>query len=201
MLAAIRSRSPYLSSSALSTAANRSWKLGFCTSNHVSSLSSADSADKDLLNLADIENVLNDVKAENVAVIPMSERSDWVDFMVVATGRSEWHLKNIAQALVYKAKQKQKGDEQNLQGDEQQAAKPKRLVLPSVEGKTTGKWVVIDSGRVIVHALDEKAREYYNLEKLWTAKTSRKEPAEELGKAFRKVRRINNSKRRPQRTS
>ena len=33
-------------------------------------------------------------------------------------------------------------------------------------------------GRVIVHALDEKARAYYNLEKLWTEKTVQKEPVE-----------------------
>jgi len=30
-------------------------------------------------------------------------------------------------------------------------------------------------GKVIVHALDEKAREYYNLEGLWTTETSQKE--------------------------
>ena len=33
-------------------------------------------------------------------------------------------------------------------------------------------------GRVIVHALDEKARAYYNLENLWTSKATPKEPAE-----------------------
>lgn len=27
-------------------------------------------------------------------------------------------------------------------------------------------------GKIIVHALDEKAREYYNLEGLWTTETS-----------------------------
>ncbi|KAE8716597.1 Protein Iojap-related [Hibiscus syriacus] len=63
-----------------------------------------------------------------------------------------WHVKNIAQALIYKVKQKQKG--------------AKRMVLPSVQGQETGKWIVIDSGRVIVHTLDEKARTYYNLEYL-----------------------------------
>ena len=31
-------------------------------------------------------------------------------------------------------------------------------------------------GKIIVHALDEKAREYYNLEGLWTTETSQKEP-------------------------
>ncbi|PRQ56987.1 putative protein Iojap/ribosomal silencing factor RsfS [Rosa chinensis] len=66
--------------------------------------------------------------------------------MVLAIGRSTWHVKNIAQALIYKAAQ--------------------RVVLPTVEGKEGGKWIVIDSGKVIVHALDENAKAYYNLETL-----------------------------------
>lgn len=34
------------------------------------------------------------------------------------------------------------------------------------------------SGKVIVHALDEKARAYYNLEGLWTPGTLQNEPIE-----------------------
>lgn len=36
--------------------------------------------------------------------------------------------------------------------------------------------ICVSSGKVIVHALDEKAREYYNLEDLWTTEISQKEP-------------------------
>lgn len=36
----------------------------------------------------------------------------------------------------------------------------------------------ICSGKVVIHALDEKAREYYNLEGLWTTDTSEKEPTQ-----------------------
>ncbi|KAJ1410606.1 Ribosomal silencing factor during starvation [Sesbania bispinosa] len=64
----------------------------------------------------------------------------------------------------FMAKQKQRGVE--------------RMMLPSVEGQAGGKWIVIDSGKVIVHALDEKARAYYNLEGLWTPGTLRNEPIE-----------------------
>ncbi|KAL1113287.1 hypothetical protein V6Z11_D02G180600 [Gossypium hirsutum] len=128
-----------------------------------------------------VEKVLSDVRADDVAVVPVGNQCDWADFMVIATGRSPWHVKNIAQALIYKVKQKQKG--------------AKRMVLPSVQGQETGKWIVVDSGRVIVHALDENARAYYNLENLWIAKSAQKEPVEELTKAFVKVRRINNSKK------
>ncbi|KAG2706745.1 hypothetical protein I3760_05G116600 [Carya illinoinensis] len=184
MWAALRSRSVLFSAqSSSSSAFLRPWKQGLLGLNFTTSTSSS-TIDRGLLDLQEIENVLTDVRADNVKVIPAPKHCDWADFMVVATGRSTWHVKNIAQALIYKAKQKQKG-----------AA---RLVLPSVEGEEGGKWIVIDSGKVIVHALDEKAREYYNLEGLWTTDKSQNDTAQDLEKAFVKVRPKNNSKKRPQ---
>lgn len=56
-----------------------------------------------LLNLQEVEKVLSDVKADDVRVIPVRSQCAWTDFMVVATGRSAWHVRNIAQALIHKA--------------------------------------------------------------------------------------------------
>ncbi|GLU06169.1 hypothetical protein SLE2022_232230 [Rubroshorea leprosula] len=175
MWAAVRSRPRYVSSSELSPSsplANRVWKLGFSVSNQRFSSSSQDSSRKEFLNLQEIEKVLNDVKADDVTVIPVDKPCDWADCMVIVIGRSTWHVKKIAQALIY-------------QGNRQE----------------NGLLLVIDSGRVMVHALDEKARAYYNLENLRTAKTTQKELTEELGKALAKVRRINNSKKPAQRSA
>ncbi|KAL9268790.1 Iojap-related, mitochondrial-like protein [Drosera capensis] len=149
----------------------------------------------EILKLEEIEKVLADVKADDVRVVPVGDICDWADFMVFATGRSDWHVKNIAQAIMYKAgydtnvwsglaKQKQKGAE--------------RMLLPSIEGQQGGKWIVVDSGTVIVHALDEKARAYYDLESHWVSKNLAQESGEELDKALVKVRRINNSKKKVQ---
>ncbi|KAK7251317.1 hypothetical protein RIF29_34396 [Crotalaria pallida] len=164
------------------------WKRTFSSSSVIDGVNK-----NSVLELQEIEKVLTDVKADDVKVIPVPKHCDWADFMVLATGRSTWHVKNIAQALIYKAgnyatrgaeaKQKQKGAE--------------RMMLPSVEGQAGGKWIVVDSGRVIIHALEEKARAYYNLENLWTPETMQKDLTEEdLQKALVKVRRINNSKKR-----
>ncbi|KAJ0638115.1 putative protein Iojap/ribosomal silencing factor RsfS, Nucleotidyltransferase superfamily [Helianthus annuus] len=101
----------------------------------------------ELLNLEEVEKILTDVRADDVRVIPVTKQSEFANFVVVATGRSQWHVK-----------QKQTG--------------AKRMLLPSVEGQEGGNWIVIDSGSLIVHALDEKARAYYNLEQLWTSKES-----------------------------
>ncbi|KAL0357798.1 UNVERIFIED_CONTAM: protein Iojap-related, mitochondrial [Sesamum calycinum] len=71
------------------------------------------------------------------------------------------------------------------------------MLLPSVVGQEGGKWIVIDSGigTLIVHAVDEKARAYYNFEGLWTTNISNIERTQDLEQAFVKIRRKNNSKK------
>ncbi|XP_061974423.1 protein Iojap-related, mitochondrial-like [Populus nigra] len=50
------------------------------------------------------------------------------------------------------------------------------MTLPGVEGQEGGQWIVINSGKLIVHVLDEEARADYDLESLWTSETSKEEP-------------------------
>ncbi|XP_050118936.1 protein Iojap-related, mitochondrial-like isoform X2 [Malus sylvestris] len=95
MLAALRSRSLPLSS-ASSSSLLQQWKLGF-------PVALSTFAGRGLLDLQEVEKVLSDVKADDVKVIPADKHCEWADFMVLATGRSTWHVKNIAQALIYKA--------------------------------------------------------------------------------------------------
>ncbi|KAF7123308.1 hypothetical protein RHSIM_Rhsim12G0035000 [Rhododendron simsii] len=220
MWAALRSR-------ALSLSSTRQWKLGFPGLNRTLCSSLVDNtddvavADRGLLKLDEVQKILTDVKADNISVVPVGNQCEWTDFMVFATGRSAWHVRNIAQALIYKligifnfdldlftrysaksprdlrfncfprmlcqVKQKQRGAE--------------RMLLPSIEGEKEGKWIVIDSGTIIVHAFDEKARAYYNLESRWTDEMSTKEQTQDLDKALIKVRRKNNSKRPAQRSA
>ncbi|CAL5338196.1 unnamed protein product [Camellia sinensis] len=190
MWAALRSRALLLSSSSYSIySVTHQWKLGFNNFNRTlcSSLVAESDTKKGLLNLEEVQKVLTDVKADNVKVVPVRNHCDWTDFMVFVTGRSAWHVRNIAQALIYKVKQKQRGAQ--------------RMLLPSVEGEKEGKWIVVDSGTIIIHALDEKARAYYNLERLWTTETSSKEHTQDLEKAFLKVRPKNNSKKPAQRST
>ncbi|XP_009802597.1 protein Iojap-related, mitochondrial [Nicotiana tabacum] len=188
MWSVVRSRS--FSSS---PATQQQWKLGFSMLNRPLSSAAVNDGDGEgirggeLLKLEEVEAILKDVKADNVKVIPIPKHVDFADFMVVATGRSAWHVRNIAQALIYKVKQKQKGS--------------KRMLLPSVEGQEGGKWIVIDSGKLVIHALDEKVRAYYNLERLWSTDASNQDhglvQGQDLDKAFLKVRPKNNSKKRP----
>ncbi|KAL8111661.1 protein Iojap-related, mitochondrial [Apium graveolens] len=138
----------------------------------------------DILSLPEVEKILSAVRADNVKVIPVQNHS-FTDHVVLATGRSAWHVRNIAQALFYKAKLKQRGSEKKL--------------LPTVEGQKGGKWIVVDSGSLVIHALDEKMRAYYDLDALWTEEkkfTSEERQDEAVENGLVKVRRKNNSKKR-----
>ncbi|KAG2321968.1 hypothetical protein Bca52824_015181 [Brassica carinata] len=188
MLAAIRSRCSsslpsLLKSPPSPSLLDQSWKkLGLSASNPPSFSSSARDI-SEVLSVPEVEKILSDVKADNVIVIPTENQSCWADVTIIATGRSDWHLKNIAQALVYRAKQKQRGE--------------KHVMLPCVQGYDT-KWIVIDYGKFVVHALDEKARVYFNLESLWTGEpaSANDNSDKDLQNAFVKVRPINNSKKK-----
>lgn len=98
MLAVLRSRTCSRSSSNAQAFLLQQWKLGFSSSSVIDGGNK-----KSVLELQEIEKVLTDVKADDVKVIPVPKHCDWADFMVLATGRSTWHVKNIAQALIYKA--------------------------------------------------------------------------------------------------
>ena len=93
---------------------------------------------------------LDDMKAEDSVTIDLTDKSSIGDYMVVTTGRSQRHVGSIADNVV-------KG---------LHAAGISGL---RVEGMKQGDWVVIDAGDVIVHVFRPEVREFYNLEKMWSA--------------------------------
>ncbi|KAH7427535.1 hypothetical protein KP509_10G048400 [Ceratopteris richardii] len=69
-----------------------------------------DSADDDLtvegpielLTLTEVKQVMEEVRARDVQIFSVSDRCEWTDIMVIATGISDRHVRGIADALVYK---------------------------------------------------------------------------------------------------
>jgi ribosome-associated protein len=92
--------------------------------------------------------VLDDMKALEVKFLDVRGLTDIADFMVIASGTSDRHVRSVAQRVVEKAKEA--------------GFRPH-----GVEGQQDGDWVLIDLNEMIVHVMLPRVREFYGLEKLW----------------------------------
>lgn len=97
-----------------------------------------------------VHETLDEAKALDITTIDLAGKSSIADFMVIASGRSNRHVGAIADQLIKKLK---KATDFGAK----------------VEGLPHCDWVLIDSGDVIVHVFRPEVREFYNLEKMWTA--------------------------------
>jgi ribosome-associated protein len=91
---------------------------------------------------------LDDMKALEVKFLDVRGLTDIADYMVIASGTSDRHVRSVAQRVVEKAK---------LAG----------FRPHGVEGQQDGDWVLIDLNEMIVHVMLPRVREFYGLEKLW----------------------------------
>lgn len=99
---------------------------------------------------------LEDLKAEDITVIDVKDKTSVTDWIIVASGSSARHVKSIANNVAVAAKE---------------AGKPP---LGS-EGESDGEWVLVDMGDVIVHVMQRQVRQYYDLESLWRVDAARRE--------------------------
>ena len=93
---------------------------------------------------------LEDAKAEDIVGIDLVGRTTLADFMIVATGRSSTHVGAIADKVV-------------------KACRDGVGRTPRVEGQPVNDWVLIDAGDAIIHIFRPEIRQFYNLEKMWSA--------------------------------
>jgi ribosome-associated protein len=96
---------------------------------------------------------LDDAKAEDIVTIDLKNKSSIGDFMIIATGRSDRHVGAIAEQL-----------QRNLKNEGHGRIR--------AEGMPQCDWVLIDTGDIIVHVFRPEVREFYNLEKMWSADRS-----------------------------
>lgn len=97
---------------------------------------------------ATVLEALDDLKAQEVTVLPVGENSSVADYFVIASGTSETHCRAMAQEVQKSLKEKGV------------------LALNSGEGGSAA-WTLIDYGPVVVHIFSREARGRYNLEGHW----------------------------------
>ncbi len=99
--------------------------------------------------LATILASLEDDKAVEPITIELARKSSIADYMVVASGTSQRHIAAMAQHACDRLKKVGQGTHS--------------------EGLARCDWVLIDAGDVIVHLFRPEVRDFYNLEKMWSA--------------------------------
>ncbi len=96
-----------------------------------------------------IVTALEDGKGHDILALDVSKLTSITDYMVLVSGTSSRHVKALVDRVLEVAK---------LEGESARG----------VEGRETFEWVLLDLGDVIVHVMQKDAREFYELERLWS---------------------------------
>ena len=100
--------------------------------------------------LAVVENALNDMKAKNITVMNVEALTDVTERIVIADGTSKRHVRAMADSVGAEAKQA-------------------GFMPLGREGGIDSDWTLIDLGAVVVHMMTPQARDFYDLEGLWSS--------------------------------
>lgn len=97
-----------------------------------------------------VDSALNDMKAKNITVMDVADLTDVMEHIVIADGTSKRHVRAMADSVGAEAK--------------------KSGFMPlGREGGLDSDWTLIDLGAVVVHMMTPQAREFYDLEGLWSS--------------------------------
>lgn len=87
-------------------------------------------------------------KATDIKVLDLTAITSFADYFIICTGASNRQIQAITDEIT--ARMKQRGERPS-----------------SIEGYEQGDWVLSDYGDIVVHVFSEKARAFYDLDRLW----------------------------------
>jgi len=92
---------------------------------------------------------LEELKARDIVTLPVGNLTDIADYMIIASGTSNRHVKSLVDNVIETVKHRG----ENVRG---------------VEGRESHEWVLVDLGDVLVHVMRGETRTFYDLERLWS---------------------------------
>lgn len=91
-----------------------------------------------------------DRKGTDAVALPVASLTDVTDYMVIASGTSNRHVRAIVDHLL-------------------QVVKEQGVAVLGTEGRERNDWVLVDLADVVVHVMRAQTRAFYDLERLWEA--------------------------------
>jgi len=98
----------------------------------------------------EIVKAIDDKKGQNIILLDIHEKTGIADYFVICTGNTKVQTKAIADWI------------------EEYLDKNHQVQVLHREGFQSGEWILLDYSTVVVQIFQPEAREYYNLEKLWS---------------------------------
>ena len=89
-----------------------------------------------------------DKQAVDITVLKLSGAGAFAEYFLLCSGQSQPQIQAIGEAI------------------EERLSREGRHVAHR-EGKSSAEWVLLDYGDFVVHIFSERARQYYDLERLW----------------------------------
>lgn len=91
---------------------------------------------------------LENMKAQNIRILDVQNRTAVTDKMVIATGTSNRHVQAVVESVAEEVKKA--GIKSNR-----------------IEGRSASDWMLLDMMSVVLHVMTAQARQFYDLERLW----------------------------------
>ena len=101
----------------------------------------------------------SDKKALELVVLDLREVANFTDYFLITSGTNARQVQAIADEVVEQLKR--------------QGTRAARI-----EGYNTAEWILVDYGDFVVHVFEDKARRFYDLERLWRDAARVKLPAD-----------------------
>ena len=97
-----------------------------------------------------IGSLLAEHNGQDVSVLDLRGMNNWTDFFIIATVTSNTHMDGLERSL--KEFCREKGI----------------AILGSSRKSADDEWRLIDLGSIVIHLMNKRVREFYELERLWS---------------------------------